>query len=771
MALSGNTTSNSDVNSYYLSRALWPAVAYTVLMMTVGTVGNILVLVVYRRQYRKSVTRLFIFALAALDIGNCLITMPAELVILIHFTSFPSATWCKATRYLTYIFNGSSSIILIAISMDRYFKVCRPTHQGMDIGRARLVCYGSFLLAALLSIPALIIYGDMVLPVLITGEEVSLLPFDTPMKNRSMHRVNSEGITETTITGTFCLLTTDYMDSLLPTFFYIGMLVLYLILIFFVIFFYSQVAKTMFVLTRKHSQMFTFYTTRELSSPNSAVLDDRPVSHSCGASNIVIREVSTFDEDGPYDQCGQLDPVSTVGSSHLCDQEDISRQGRSQSQRTALGTKLRNMTNSFRFNDNKNASVRSHQLNHDDGKTHLRNIFNVESNAADATLSIQNNSSAVRRDKTQSDIISVPNDVNSNSQIGSKKFRKSHKIPKIKVHDACDSNDRLNYTSSMHSIDLKSLNVSNNSLLLRRIKSAENINSLTRLNKLHMPERASTKKITAPIFPDAYEDLLPKVSSRKSRKEKTTEVGHVTKSCVNLDYVGGCDDDNDSHMRANSEKTLTLTKKTSPQGKKKICVIPLTGLSTKTALLAQDSQGEFNTTKGSNPAINGKKDTLSSLKPSNPEKVPSVDHLDVTLRPKSPEIAAPGGSSRASSNSRKSQEGAKNSRSPRQEIVSTADILQEHHNRCSLHPFRTSRMLFTISLVFVISFLPFFIIALIRSSMGSSFLVSLTNAQLGVVSIFIRSSLISNAVNPIIYGLLSSHFRRECTGLVCCLWR
>ncbi|KAK0043033.1 muscarinic acetylcholine receptor M3, partial [Biomphalaria pfeifferi] len=114
MALSGNTTSNSDVNS----RALWPAVAYTVLMMTVGTVGNILVLVVYRRQYRKSVTRLFIFALAALDIGNCLITMPAELVILIHFTSFPSATWCKATRYLTYIFNGSSSIILIAISMD-----------------------------------------------------------------------------------------------------------------------------------------------------------------------------------------------------------------------------------------------------------------------------------------------------------------------------------------------------------------------------------------------------------------------------------------------------------------------------------------------------------------------------------------------------------------------------------------------------------------------------------------------------------------------------
>ncbi|KAH9498708.1 hypothetical protein Btru_004619 [Bulinus truncatus] len=767
MSISANATSNSDVDSYYLQVALWPAVVYTLLLMTVGTVGNILVLIVYRRSYRRSVTRMFIFALAALDIGNCLITMPAELTILTRFTSFPSPVWCKVTRYLTYIFNGSSSIILIAIALDRYFKVCRPTHQGMDISRARQVCFGSFILAAILSIPALIIYGDMVIPVLVGDDRVSLLSLDHLRQNESAYPLGSSG---TVIRGTFCLLTTEYMGSILPTMFYIGMLVLYLILIFFVIFFYSQVARTMFVLTRKHSMMFTFYTQRQSSSPHSAVLDDRQPSQSCGASNVVIREASTFDEDGPYEHCDRQDGVSTADDSHACDQDELSPRGR---QKSIKGTPDVNSSRK----DYKNSSVKSQQQNnHDQTNATLHpDTYSVDNKSHKI---VKGSSKAAKfgsldRNQIHSDVINFHSDINA---VGSKKFRKSFKIPKIKVQDTSQSTEGLNHTSSMRNVDAKTLNVSSNSLLLRRIKSAENVNAVTKLNKLHMPE-VNSRKTAAPVYPDMYEDLLPKVSCRKHRKDKARgvgDVGHVTKSCVNLDYVGG-DGDKDAPHRTNSEKTLTLTRKTSPQGKKKICVLPLTGLSSKTVLLAQDSHNELNISKGDN-SIKGsnsadKKEKPTAKKSCEALKVPTEEASDVTLRPKSPDAVPASLSSHVSVCSRKSQEGPKAARSPRQEIVSTADILQENHNRGSLHPFRTSRMLFTISLVFVISFLPFFIIALVRSSIGYTFLTSLSNAQLGVVSIFIRSSLINNAVNPIIYGLLSSHFRRECTGLVCCLWR
>ncbi|RUS70955.1 hypothetical protein EGW08_021284, partial [Elysia chlorotica] len=178
MTLDSRTATLADVSDYYLQTSLWPSAVYTIVLMILGTLGNSLVLLVYRRHFRRSVTRMFIFTLAALDLGSCLITMPSELLILFRFASFPSAGWCKASRYLTYTFNSSSSLILIVIAMDRYYKVCRPYRTCITIPLAQKICLGGILFTAVLSIPSLLLYGDVNFPVLVKGGQAKILPLD-----------------------------------------------------------------------------------------------------------------------------------------------------------------------------------------------------------------------------------------------------------------------------------------------------------------------------------------------------------------------------------------------------------------------------------------------------------------------------------------------------------------------------------------------------------------------------------------------------------------
>ncbi|KAK6167673.1 hypothetical protein SNE40_021644 [Patella caerulea] len=84
---------------------------------------------------------------------------------------------------------------------------------------------------------------------------------------------------------------------------------------------------------------------------------------------------------------------------------------------------------------------------------------------------------------------------------------------------------------------------------------------------------------------------------------------------------------------------------------------------------------------------------------------------------------------------------------------------------------RSTLMLFAITVVYVLSFVPFLIITTIRTHVGSSFYPKLSIQEQVVVNIFIRSYLINNCANPIVYGFCNSQFRNECKKLfkwMCC---
>ncbi|CAG5115630.1 unnamed protein product [Candidula unifasciata] len=78
-----------------------------------------------------------------------------------------------------------------------------------------------------------------------------------------------------------------------------------------------------------------------------------------------------------------------------------------------------------------------------------------------------------------------------------------------------------------------------------------------------------------------------------------------------------------------------------------------------------------------------------------------------------------------------------------------------------MRPPRSTLMLFAITAVFVMSFLPFLIIMTVRQHIGSYFYPSLTPWEQVLVNLFSRSYLVNNCANPIVYGMCNSQFRNQ----------
>ena len=81
-------------------------------------------------------------------------------------------------------------------------------------------------------------------------------------------------------------------------------------------------------------------------------------------------------------------------------------------------------------------------------------------------------------------------------------------------------------------------------------------------------------------------------------------------------------------------------------------------------------------------------------------------------------------------------------------------------------PPKSTLMLFAISAVYLFSFIPFLMVAIVRQVVGPSFYPSLSPAAQVAVSIAGKSYLVNNVANPIVYGMCNSQFREEVRQLL-----
>ena len=152
------------ISADILRNHLIPSLIYVCLLCIIGIPGNTLVCYVYHQKWRKrkKTSTLFILALSWFDLINNLFTLPFEITLLINLKSFDHPFVCRISRYITFFFNASSSVVLMGIAIDRFIGIwCSFRTKPFGIARAK----GTIILALFLSLvttwPTLVMYGTM----------------------------------------------------------------------------------------------------------------------------------------------------------------------------------------------------------------------------------------------------------------------------------------------------------------------------------------------------------------------------------------------------------------------------------------------------------------------------------------------------------------------------------------------------------------------------------------------------------------------------------
>ncbi|XP_060077687.1 uncharacterized protein LOC132557209 [Ylistrum balloti] len=148
----------NSINDKFLDEILIASLILTISMFVIGVPGNLIVFYVYWRRWRKTTSRLFIMALAAFDLCNC-VSMAFEIDIILNFVQFDHPSRCKFARMFTFWMNNASSFTLLVIAIDRFMRICRPLKPAMINKQAKIAVVVAVIAAIVFAFPAAVLYG------------------------------------------------------------------------------------------------------------------------------------------------------------------------------------------------------------------------------------------------------------------------------------------------------------------------------------------------------------------------------------------------------------------------------------------------------------------------------------------------------------------------------------------------------------------------------------------------------------------------------------
>ncbi|VDI69094.1 Hypothetical predicted protein [Mytilus galloprovincialis] len=140
--------------------SLIPNIVILVLYLIVGIFGNGLVLFVYSFKLKsKTDDRYFIPCLALMDMIACVIGASFSIAVNTNQFTFRSNSICKLMWTVNKFTSISSGLMLVAIAVQRYIKVCRPFRSVMSIYSKRLAIILIIVVSMLLVVPSGFLYG------------------------------------------------------------------------------------------------------------------------------------------------------------------------------------------------------------------------------------------------------------------------------------------------------------------------------------------------------------------------------------------------------------------------------------------------------------------------------------------------------------------------------------------------------------------------------------------------------------------------------------
>ncbi|XP_076462416.1 uncharacterized protein LOC143294807 [Babylonia areolata] len=139
--------------------------AYLVLLMACGVVGNTLVFLVYYHRFKPSVTRTYILAMSVCDLMTNCLALPSDIYEIRFHYDFDDDAGCKFFGFLTRFLALLGAAILVAIAVDRRRKMCQLTNKPRTLKYVyvELTCVGVF--AASYASPFGVLRGLQTIPV------------------------------------------------------------------------------------------------------------------------------------------------------------------------------------------------------------------------------------------------------------------------------------------------------------------------------------------------------------------------------------------------------------------------------------------------------------------------------------------------------------------------------------------------------------------------------------------------------------------------------
>lgn len=203
-----------------------PVIIFLVILIVMGTPGNIIVSIVYSRRKRKSTSDYFILNLAFLDLFTCLIGIPMEIADLCLSYTFDAPAACKILRATVSLTSMASVLILVVISMDRYKRICK-FGESFSYRTVKRLCITAFIIGAGCSWPAMIIVGEQTIDTGISG-----------------------------VKGVDCSTSDEMQKTVYPLVYYCVLMFCFLVCVIFVVFVYVRIS--IFVMKMKRSRKRVF---------------------------------------------------------------------------------------------------------------------------------------------------------------------------------------------------------------------------------------------------------------------------------------------------------------------------------------------------------------------------------------------------------------------------------------------------------------------------------------------------------------------------------
>ncbi|XP_045182150.2 probable G-protein coupled receptor 101 [Mercenaria mercenaria] len=147
-----------NMNSAEAERLI-PTIVFMVIISVLGSIGNCLVIHVYRTRFKMSNSKCFILCLSAVDLLTCCISIPLDVSTTLDQYIFKHQGLCKVSRVFNVLGTISSSFILLFIAVERYRKVCKPFGWQIQIKKTKILCGLAIFLGVMVSWPAAFVFG------------------------------------------------------------------------------------------------------------------------------------------------------------------------------------------------------------------------------------------------------------------------------------------------------------------------------------------------------------------------------------------------------------------------------------------------------------------------------------------------------------------------------------------------------------------------------------------------------------------------------------